>query len=282
MKEYYFLFLIAGIVSVLAVVQDMKKREVANWLNFIFIAVALSYRGFYAFIFGNKDFFFYGALGFAFMFFMAYVLYYARAFAGGDAKLLMGFGVILPYNSYLDILILGIGFIFALFLCGLIWSLGYSIYLVFKEKEKFKKEFLKNWKINFNKVIIVSLVIFIILLIFFGKLIGIILGLFVFLSGILLIYVKSLDEVLLKEIKVGELREGDWIEREVKIGKKTIEKSVHGLSLKDIEFLKRYAKGKKIKIKEGIPFTPAFFGALIIMVFFLEVLLSYLSFLKIF
>jgi len=63
-----------------------------------------------------------------------------------------------------------------------------------------------------------------------------------------------------------KLTEGDWIEQNVKIGKTTIKKSVHGLSLKEIKLLKKYKKS--ILIKEGIPFTPAFLITLMIMALF--------------
>ena len=58
-----------------------------------------------------------------------------------------------------------------------------------------------------------------------------------------------------------KLTEGDWLERDVKIGRKVIKKSVHGLSLKEIRILRK-AK-KKVLIKEGVPFTPAFLFAFV-------------------
>ncbi len=281
MEEYYFLFLIAGIWTIAAIMQDLKKREVANWLNFSFIAVGLSYRAFYSSVFANKEFFIYGVLGFLFMFIMAYALYYGRAFAGGDAKLLMGFGIILPYKSYLDILVLGIGAILVLFLSGLIWSLLYSVYLVERNKEKFKKEFEKNWN-KYRAWFFISIFVLLFLSMLIGIRNGWVFGGFIVLFSLIWIYVKSLDGILLKEKNVKELREGDWIEEGITVKGKKIEKSVHGLSLEEIEYLRKNAKRRKILIKEGIPFTPAFLGALIVMVFFLEALLSYLSLVKTF
>ena len=60
-----------------------------------------------------------------------------------------------------------------------------------------------------------------------------------------------------------ELQEGDWLEKEVKIGSRTIKKSVHGLSVEDIRLLRK--SGTKVWIKRGIPFTPAFLIALLFM-----------------
>src|SRR3989338_6014136 len=106
MEEYYFLFVLTFLFTLFASIQDLKKREVANWLNFSFIAFALTYRAFYSLATKNFQFFLFGILGFAIFFILAHALYYSKAFAGGDAKLLMGFGVILPYTSYNSLLIL--------------------------------------------------------------------------------------------------------------------------------------------------------------------------------
>ena len=67
-------------------------------------------------------------------------------------------------------------------------------------------------------------------------------------------------------VRTKDLEEGDWLEKDIKAGNKWIRRSVHGLSLEDIRLLRKY--GKKPLIKEGIPFVPAFFITLIVMVFF--------------
>tara|TARA_Y100000034_G_C6885717_1_gene406664 strand:- start:46 stop:882 length:837 start_codon:yes stop_codon:yes gene_type:complete len=267
-----FLFMLAFVVTVIAVIQDMKTTEVSNWLNFSFVGIALGYRAFYSSIGGNWNFFMYGLLGFALMFVLGQIFYYTKTFGGGDVKLLQGFGVILPYYSYKSVLVLGLGFVLLLFLSGLIWSLIYSVYLVGKNRKRFRKEFKENWK-KYRMLVGIGVIVFLLSLIFrIGML-----GLFVLLLSLLWIYVKSLDGVMIVWKKAGELREGDWLEKEVKVGNKKIAKSVHGLSLEEMKMLKRYGKGKEVLIKEGIPFTPGFLIALGIMVFFLKVLLAFLS-----
>ena len=277
MEEYYFLFLLGGMISLFAIIQDMKEREVANWLNFSFIAIALAYRAFYGSMNSNWNFFLLGVLGAVFMYIVGNGLYYARAFGGGDVKLLYGFGAIWPYSNYFDVLIFNFGFLILLLICGLVWTLIYSVYLVLKEKEKFSREFKKSWK-RYWFLVLIGGILFLLSIVFkFWEI-----GLFVFVVGILWVYVKTLDEVLIVEKNVKDLQEGDWLEKEIRIKGRKIEKSVHGLSLEDIKFLRKYGKKSKILIKDGIPFTPSFLLSLGIMVFFLEVLLSYLSFLRIF
>ena len=64
MEEYYFLFALAIVWMIFAVVQDLKTREVANWLNFSLIGFALAYRAFYSSFTGEWMFLGFGFLGF--------------------------------------------------------------------------------------------------------------------------------------------------------------------------------------------------------------------------
>ena len=64
------------------------------------------------------------------------------------------------------------------------------------------------------------------------------------------------------EKNVDELQEGDWLERDVRVGGKVIKKSVHGLSKMEIGMLRKV--GKRVLIKDGVPFTIAFLLALIV------------------
>src|SRR3989344_5748280 len=281
MKEYYFLFALAFLFTLFASIQDLKKREVANWLNFSFIAFALAYRAFYSLATKNLQFFLFGVLGFAIFFIIAHALYYAKAFAGGDAKLLMGFGIIIPYTSYSSLLILSPIFLFTLFLVGAIYSLLYSIIIITKNKQKFKKEFLSYFR-KYKFTLTTSLILFLVSL-FLTFIASLIIHLTIlFLIPLIYVYTKSLENCMIKLYNYNGLTEGDWLVNDIKLTKNIIiKKTVHGLSKKDIKLLKKYKRN--ILIKEGIPFVPAFFITLIIMVFFfltspsLPSLLSFLS-----
>ena len=66
----FFLFGMAFVWIFFASVQDLKTREVANWLTFSLIAFALAFRGFVA-VFSNDSWFFVsGLLGFGLFFIM--------------------------------------------------------------------------------------------------------------------------------------------------------------------------------------------------------------------
>ena len=96
---YEFLLILGLIWLIAGSVFDIKKREIPNWLSFSLIIFALSYRLVYSVINSNIMFFAYGLFGFFLFFILAYVFYYARIFAGGDAKLLMGLGAVLSLGD---------------------------------------------------------------------------------------------------------------------------------------------------------------------------------------
>jgi len=268
MQEYYFLFGLALVWICFAVVQDWRTREISNWLNFSLLAFALTYKGFYALLFNRFDFFLLGVGGALFFTALAYVLYYGKAFAGGDAKLLTALGAVLPFRNTGDYLTLGIGFVFVLFLVGAVYSLIYSLVIVAKQPKKFVNFFKKELK-SYNLLIWVSLAVliflFIVLNIFMKSGFGLII-IALFILPFLYAYARAFEKAcMIKLVSPGQLTEGDWLEKDVHLSRSVISRSVHGLNSRDIDLLKKARK--KVWIKEGIPFSPAFLLAFIIMVY---------------
>jgi Flp pilus assembly protein protease CpaA len=77
MIEVIFLLSLAFIWIVFAVIQDLKSKEIANWLNFSLIIFALGFRFFYPFFNGNNtlqgfSFFYQGLLGLGIFFISGY------------------------------------------------------------------------------------------------------------------------------------------------------------------------------------------------------------------
>ena len=146
-EKYYFLFGLAFLYVIFATVQDLRKEEVANWLNFSLIGFALTYRAFYALQFDDGMFFVYGLAGFLLFFAFANLFYYSGVFGGGDAKLLMGLGIVLPISNWMDLFFVGVGFLFLLFLIGACYSLVYSFFIAGRNFKIFKKEFgRREWR----------------------------------------------------------------------------------------------------------------------------------------
>ena len=262
MIEYYFLFILAFIAVLFAVIQDLRFHEIANWLTFSLIAFILTYRAFYAIVFHDASFFFFGLGGIILFVALGFLLYYARVFAGGDAKLLFGLGGIFPYTSFSDYILYGLGFIVLLFICGIIYTLIYTIFLVRKQWTSFSKSFVQE--IFRLKWLFILGILFAVIS---GILISFILGLLFLLFPLIYTYAHVVEHVcMIRLTSPYILTEGDWLVKDVKIGNKFIRKNVHGLSYKEILFLRE--KGKKIWIKFGVPFAPVFFFALLLFFLF--------------
>ena len=98
MYEVIFLWLLALAYIVFAVIQDIKTREIADWLNFSLIIFVLGFRFFYSLFNGiNFTFFYNGLIGLGIFFIAGNLFYYGKVFAGGDAKLMISLGTVLPY-----------------------------------------------------------------------------------------------------------------------------------------------------------------------------------------
>lgn len=260
-----FLIGLALIWLVFAVIQDIKTREVADWLNFSLIMFALGFRFFYSLFNSQWWFLIQGIIGLGVFIVLGNLLYYCRIFAGGDAKLLIALGTVLPLsNSFKgDLLIFGL-FLFLFLLCGALYGIFYSFVLISSDVGKFKKNFKGMFKKN-KKYIYLSLVLAIVIAIL-GMWIKlfIALALIIFILPYLFIMAKTVEEIfMIKSLSVKDLREGDWLYEDLKIGKRIIKKDFEGLSKKDIDFIRKNYR-KNVVIKEGIPFVPVFFIAFVL------------------
>lgn len=249
--NFFFWFFFVGFF--IALLQDLKRREVDNWLNlFLFFS---------GFIFILSEVFRYGEISFLInfsvlalaMFFIAYIFYFSRIFAGGDCKLLFATTPLLVsfnfVNSFHNILFFCLAMLFIGAIYGLFWIVG----LFFKNLRKNLID-LRNL-IKKNYYIFIG-VCFLFVLTFFDKFfIGV--G-FIFLFSYLLFLISKVIEKnsLTREIYTKELREGDWLEKDIKFRGRLIKSSFEGISLGEIEFLKNYKN--KITIKDGIPYAPVF------------------------
>lgn len=269
MFEVIFLFVLGIIWIVFATIQDIKKREIANWLCFSLAIFALGFRFFYSlFSAGNFNFFYEGLIGLGIFVILGNLLYYGKMFAGGDAKLMMALGAVIPFSSIFNenIKLFVIFFILFLFI-GAIYSLGASFYLGIRNFSKIKREFLKQFRKN--KKLSIFTIFFAIVLLSFGFLDSLffILGILIFILPYLYLYVKSVDEVcMVKMINSSKLGEGDWLYKDLRIGKQIIKARWDGLNKTEINLLKK--KCKKVIIRQGIQFTPVFLISFILLFIF--------------
>jgi len=271
MHEIIFLLILALVWIAFATIQDLKKREVANWLSFSLIFFALGFRFFYCLFSQTTQgftFFYQGLIGLVVFFIIGNLFYYGRIFAGGDAKLMIALGTVLPFseNFFVNIKIF-ILFFFIFMFVGAFYSLTISIILSLKNFKSWRKEFYQQF--NKKRKLVYLFMFFGIILMIFGFIENLlfIFGIFVFILPYFYVYAKSIDEVcMVKKIKTNQLMEGDWLYENVKIGNKVIEKNWDGLSKKEIREIKK--KYREIKIKQGIPFVPVFLFSFLILILF--------------
>lgn len=267
--RYWFLFLLALIWIIFASIQDIRKKEVANWLNYSLLVIALAYRGFYSLIEWDYWFFVYGIIGAAAFAILANALYYSKIFGGGDARLLIGLGAILPFESFMGVIGEGVMFIFLIFLIGAVYSIIFSFFILARNFDKFKIGFKKNRKMLLIAYLIVIILIIIMKSVIFVNEIFYFLIVLLLIFPLFYIYLLSLDKCMIQFVKPNKLQEGDWLNEEVKLRRgKVIRKSVHGLSLEDIRLLRKARKS--VWIKEGVVFVPVFLISFIIYLWILN------------
>jgi len=255
-------------------VQDFRKREVANWWNFSLIVFVLAFRASVSISQLDYWYFLWGLIGLGAGFVLAELFYYSRLFAGGDAKLLMALGTILPLSFYWKdnvniLLIFLLMFLFAGAVYGFVYSLLLSAFNFGKFKKEFVNQFLKYKNINYITIIVGTVLS--ILLIIFELYFFILLPILLIISPILFNYAKSIEEVCMNRlVAVKDLTIGDWTVKSIKIRNKLIKPHWEGLSEEELNLVqRRLDKNKKVWVKQGIPFTPSFLFGLLITIIFL-------------
>jgi len=267
MYEVIFLWLLGLLFVIFAVIQDLKTKEIDNWISFALVIFALGFRFFFSLFQGDFEFFYSGLIGFGIFFVLGNALYYSRVFAGGDAKLMIGLGAILAPPMISSIFASFFNFVLVFLSIGFLYTILTSIYLCAKNFRAFKKEFFVLLKKNKKIMCLVILASIILVIIGFFEKLFLVLGVMIFLVSYLYIYSKAVDETcIIKRIKTKNLREGDWLYSDLKIGKKMIKAKWDGVTKREIREI--IGKFKEVRIREGIPFSPVFLISLIIFIIF--------------
>lgn len=270
--ENWFLIVMAFVWMMVSSVQDFRKREVENWWNFSLIVFALVYRAFLSIMHWNWMYLAWGLIGLACGFILANAFYYSRIFAGGDAKLLMALGTIIPLSLFWQTnLFLLTLFLLFFILAGSIYGIFFSVFLTIVNYRNFLKEFPKQLK-KYSKTVFITSIVILFIILFFVVIkfyTGILLGLVLFIAPFLLVYSKAIEAgCMFKLVNVQTLTIGDWTTKPIKAGKKIIKPNWEGLSEEEVSLIKKYSKGK-VEVKQGIPFIPSFLLAFFLMIVFL-------------
>ena len=267
MLDIVFLIVLGVIWTAIASIQDLRNREVANWLSFSLIIFALGFRFFWCLFNGNSFAFFYqGLIGFGIFLVLGNLFYYTRLFAGGDAKLMIALGAILPFNEqFTNNLTIFLVFFFIFLFIGMVYGLIWSVYLSLRNFNNFKKELKRQFLFRKTLFYIITLLgLFFIVFGFFDVFL-LPAGIFILVFPYVYIYAKAVDEAcMIKKINPNKLTEGDWLYKDIQFGKILIKANWEGLNEEEIKLLK---KGKKqVLIRQGIPFIPVFFLSFVVLI----------------
>ena len=160
-------YALSFIALLIGSVTDIKTREVPDWLNYGMVISGITLNLLFSVIYSNSSFIINSIIGLSIFFGVAYIMFYAGQWGGGDSKMLMGIGAMLGINiSFSTQQFLAAFFINAL-LAGAVYGLLWSIFLVFKNKQRFIKELNKLLsKSNIVKLKKLMLIVLILLLVF--------------------------------------------------------------------------------------------------------------------
>ncbi len=264
MEMFLFWVFLVGIL--IALVQDVKRREVDNWLTaflFVFGLVFVVFRSIYA---SDMGLLVQGLVAITFGFILMNLFYYGRVFGGGDAKLMSALSVLFVGATYLGTLFNVILFVFLLFISGAAYGLLYIFVVYSIHFNDSNNEFKKRFKFGAYKFWFLSGFVLLIAGFFFD-LFYVIAALILFFP-FLYVFAKALEDVaMVKSLSGKKLREGDWLAFDEKVGRRVIKSNWEGLSKDEARLL---SKKKSVKIKDGIPFLPAFLIAYLLYFFFID------------
>jgi len=265
----YFLLTLGFVGLVIASLSDIKTREVPDWLNYSLIASGLGIRLIYSIITSIWQYFLYALLALGIVFVIVSIMYYTKQWGGGDSKLLIALAVLFAYMPEHNLFFIKL--VINILIVGAAYGILYSLYFIIKNTKKVAKEFKKRVR-KFHKISFIILIILLIVGLFIPdpkiKFLIVTAFLLLLFYQFLSLLMKSVEKACLyKIIPISKLTEGDWITKDIYINKKIIyKKSSPGVEKKQIALLKKY-KIKKVPIKEGIPFVPAFLIAFIVTLF---------------
>lgn len=290
----------AFVILTVGSITDLKKREVADFVNYGLFFGAIGLRLLYSIYQWDYMVLVEGLIGFFIAFTIGIVLFYTGQWGGGDSKMIIGLGVLfgLPMNINVYVLLSSLFFAFLInsFVMGSFYGIAWSIYLAMKNKSKFLKEWKKNYNskpLKFFEIFMICICIFLVVYAHFGgALIYLLLipSLLILSIVYLFAFSKSVEKCqMLKEMRVEEkpkskllknlimLTEGEWIAKDVKYkGKYICGPKDLGISKEQIEELKKLGI-KKVLVKVGIPFVPSFWLGFIFTFFFGNLLVLILT-----
>lgn len=276
MNSLLFFVLLIGIF--IGMVQDLRRREVDNWLNFSLLLFGIVVFVFEALFVSDWSIVVQGLFVLFLGFVCMHLFYFMRVFAGGDAKLLFALSPFFIGTTFLQTAVQFFVFVLFLFFSGGMYGLVYS-FVLFARTYKDSSKRIKDYLVKYQFWWFVLLGIVFIGVFFFVKVqLLLVLGILIIVFPFLFSFAKGLEEiVMIKAIDPKQVRLGDWLSQDVKVGKQVVKSTFDGVTKEELVILQK--SKKKILIRDGIPFVPGFLIAFLLYYFFAGRLFDYVAFL---
>jgi Flp pilus assembly protein protease CpaA len=253
---------------------DIRTREVPDWLNYSLICAGVATGLLASLVYGTWTYAAFSLLGLGVFVALAYVMFYAGQWGGGDSKLLMGIGAAAglefslsyPWLSAQNFLF---GFWINTLLAGVGYAIAWSIALGLRHRKVVSERFAEevSRRAMLRNIVLGASMLFAVFALFARipemRMAIFMLALISFFSFYALMLIKAVEKsCMYKLMPPDKLTEGDWIAHDILIGGKYVcgPKDL-GISKKQIALLRRFHTQKKISrilVKEGIPFVPSF------------------------
>ena len=276
LMPYLIAYSISFVILLVGSITDLKTREVPDFVNYGLIISGVALNLLFSIVYSNFSFIINSIAGLAIFYAIAWVMFYAGQWGGGDSKMLMGLGSMIGFNVFSIKTQFLTAFLINALIVGAAYGIIWSVLLVIKNRKGFSREMkkmLSEPKIVRAKKVLLSLMVLTLAVILFAakgyvRILLLTLLFMILVTFYLWIFVKAVEKSCMQKlVEPSKLTEGDWIVNDIYVNKKYIcgPKDL-GVGKKQIrQLIEFYRKGKvkKILIKEGIPFVPSFFLAFI-------------------
>ena len=265
------------LVLLIGSITDLKTREVPDWINYGMIISGVGLNLLFTAIYSDPSFILNSIIGLSIFFGIAYIMFYAGQWGGGDSKMLMGLGAMIGLDAGFSSPQFLAGFFINALFAGAVYGLFWSIHLAFRDRKNFLKEFAKILSRKnigrIRKIMFAALIMLIISLFFikshYARMLVLLLAFLMIITFYLSAFAKAIEKSsMYKLVEPSKLTEGDWIVKDIYVNKEYITGPKDlGIEKKQINKLIEFYKKRKIEkilIKEGIPFVPSFFIAFIV------------------
>ncbi|MBI3050857.1 prepilin peptidase [Candidatus Woesearchaeota archaeon] len=284
---------ITGAVLAAASYTDLRTREVPDWLNYSAAALGIAAAAVYSVLSHSIWPLLYSAAGLLIFFGIGCIMFYAGQWGGGDSKLLIALGSLLGLQFGLAFPFIRleqplVSFWINLLFVGVAYAMLWSIIIAVRNRQRFAKQFLaqaaelKMLRTTIILLPLATIIVFLAVRDYALRTAAIGTGLILLFGFYIWMFAKAVEKSsMLKYVEPEKLTEGDWIARDVLVGKRRIcgpkDLGIEKRQIAELIRLRQQGRVKKVLVKEGIPFVPAFLLAFLVTVKFGSVMQALVS-----